>query len=284
MMRNCRRSAMMKGLNRRDVVARLAVAALAASLPAPTPAQKRTPLLKILTLVARKPELSQDRFRQHWLGIHGPMARKVPGIRGFILSEAVQDSAAAAPSAPYANRFDGIAHSWFANEEALHSAMNTGEARNWLADGDSFIDRAASRNFFVREQIVVQPPLTEGGLKRSLLMVRKPGTTHDDFMAHWTGQHASLAQGVPGLLGCVFNHIETALSTQGSPWTEIDGIAEVWWDSGAQNPGGRVVSPQSDVWAADGDSFIDRARTRVIVSLEHIIVPPSAGGRGSGSA
>jgi len=239
---------------------------LLAAEPAPPPS------MKIISIVARQPELSQDRFRQHWLGIHGPMARKVPDLLGFILSEAVQESAAAAPGALYKERFDGIAHVWYQSQEAMRHGMASQNARDWLADGDLFIDRKASRNFSVTEQIVVKPPRREGGLKRTLLLVRKPGTTHEAFLDHWTKRHADLARGVPGLLGCVFNRIDAALGSEAGPWTEIDGITETWWDGGATNLGGRVDSPQARRWAADGDLFLDSSRTRAIVSIEHVMI------------
>jgi uncharacterized protein (TIGR02118 family) len=260
------------GATRRDLLMALAAAPAALALSGPLQAQAvAAPPLKLVSIVARKPGLSVDRFRQHWLGIHGPMARKVPGIQGFILSEAVQDSGVAAPNANYRDAFDGIALIWYPGQEALRSGMASQTAKDWLADGDLFIDRAASRGFFVTEQIVVPPARTEGGIKRTVLLVRKPGTTHEQFMEHWTKTHAALAQGVPGLIGAVFNHIDSALG-QPSPHGEIDGIAELWWDSGAANMGGRVVTPQSTAWNADGALFLDQAKTRTMVSLEHVMI------------
>lgn len=260
-------------ITRRDVVAAVAALPALAALPgALRAAAIPPPPLKILSIVARKPDLSQDRFRQHWLGIHGPMARKVPNLLGFILSDAVQDSAAAAPTANYKERFDGIAHIWYQSQEAMRAGMASQYARDWIADGNLFIDRKASRNFIVTEQIVVPPPRLEGGLKRTLLLVRKPGTTHEQFLDHWTKRHAELAQGVPGLRGCVFNRIETSLGTEGSPWAEIDGITETWWDGGAANMGGRVESPQAAAWAADAANFLDGSKTRTIVSIEHVMI------------
>ncbi|MBT2187793.1 EthD domain-containing protein [Sphingobium nicotianae] len=265
------------GATRRDLMA--AIAALPAALALPGALRAATtPLpasIKLLSIVARREALSQDKFRQHWLGIHGPMAREVPGLNGFILSEAVGDSAAPAPGANYASRFDGIAHIWYPSRDAMRDGMATPGSRAWIADGDLFIDRAASRGYFVSEQVVVPPPRGEGGLKHTALLVRKAGTTHEQFMAHWAGRHAELARGVPGLVGCVFNHIETGMGAQ-NPWAEIDGIAEIWWDSGAVNMGGRVDSPQATAWLADGDLFIDRARSRNIVSLEHAMIDPPA--------
>lgn len=258
---------------RRTLLAGMAAAPAMMGLPiALKAAAASPPPFKVLSIVARKPGLSQDRFRQHWLGIYGPMARKIPQLLGFLLSEAVQDSAAAAPQANYKARFDGVAHIWYRSQEAMRAGMGSRNARDWLADGNLFIDREASRNFIVSEQIVVPPPRLEGGLKRTLLLVRKPGTTHKQFLDHWTKRHADLAQDVPGLLGCVFNRIETSLGAEGDPWAEIDGITETWWDGGAANMGGRVESPRAAAWAADGDAFLDGRKTRAIVSIEHVMI------------
>lgn len=261
---------------RRSLIAAMAAIPAVMATPRSLSANALPPsTVKAISIVARKPDLSQDTFRQHWLGIHGPMARKVPDLLGFILSEAVQDSGAAAPMANYKHRFDGIAHIWYRSPQAMRASMASQDARNWIADGNLFIDRQTSRNFSVTEQIVVPPSRLEGGLKRTLLLVRKPGTTHEEFLEHWTKKHADLAIGVPGLLGCVFNKIDASLGRDGSPWAEIDGITETWWDGGAGNMGGRVDSPKAAAWSADGAAFLDSSRTRAIVSIEHVMIQPT---------
>lgn len=260
---------------RRSLIAAMAAIPAVMAAPRSLSATALPPApAKAISIVARKPGLSHDVFRQHWLGIHGPMARKVPDLLGFILSEAVQDSGAAASMANYKHRFDGLAHIWFQSPQAMRASMASQDARNWIADGNLFIDRQASCNFSVTEQIIVPPPRLEGGLKRTLLLVRKPGTTHEEFLEHWTKKHADLARNVPGLLGCVFNRIDASLGREGSPWAEIDGITETWWDSGADNMGGRVESRQAAAWSADGAAFLDSSRTRAIVSIEHVMIEP----------
>jgi hypothetical protein len=261
------------GVTRRDLMGAMVAAPAALALPgAAFAAGPADPSIKLVSLVARKADLSADGFRRHWLGIHGPMARTVPGMDGFILSEAVQESARAAPEAPYAERFDGIAQSWHPAQDVMRAAFATQQGRDWLADGDLFIDRKASRGFFVKEQIVTTPARAEGGVKRTALLVRRQGVTHAQFVEQWTGRHAELARTVPGLTGCVFNRIETTLGGPASPWSEIDGIAEYWWDAGSVNLGERMTSPQWAAWSDHGDQFIDRARSRTIVSLEHVMI------------
>jgi hypothetical protein len=261
------------GVTRRTLMGAMVAAPAMAALPGNAfAAGAADPAVKVVSLVARKADLSADGFRQHWLGIHGPMARTVPGMNAFILSEAVQDSANAAPQALYSERFDGIAQSWHPAQDVMRAAFATQQGRDWLADGDLFIDRKASRGFLVKEQVVTAPARGEGGIKRTALLVRRQDVTHAQFVEQWTGRHAELARSVPGLVGCVFNRIEAALGGPASPWGEIDGIAEYWWATGAVNHGERATSAQWAAWSAHGDQFIDRARSRTIVSLDHVMI------------
>jgi len=250
-------------VTRRRVVGGMIATPAAMSFPASASAAGATPTAKIIAIVARKAGLSPDRFRAHWLGEHAPLAGELPGIDGLVLSEAVLSGTGDGP-------FDGIAHAWYPRRDALRAGLATPEARAWIADGNVFIDRDASRTFLVSEQIVIAPPRSQGGIKQNMLLVRRPGMTHAQFLAEWTGAHAELARDMPGLVGCVFNRVDAALGA-GSAWSEIGGIAELWWEDGAINLGGAVASPQASAWAADGDRFIDRERSRTIVSLEHVV-------------
>ena len=39
------------------------------------------PMIKSLSLLTRKPGMTHEQFVKHWLEVHGPLARKVPGLR-----------------------------------------------------------------------------------------------------------------------------------------------------------------------------------------------------------
>jgi hypothetical protein len=239
--------------------------------------------MKTVTFVARKPEMAAERFRMLWIGEHGTTARQVPGIAGLVLSEALQDSAAAAPGAPYPLAFDGIETAWFASAGGADGRPWSTSPGDRPATAASIVDESASRRFVASEQVVMPPPIREGAIKRTLLMVRKQGLSREEFMERWTIGHAKLAVDVPGLLGCVFNHVLPAPAHSGTPEAAIDGVAELWWEGRPGNPGTRVVAAQADAWLADGDAFTDRDRTRVIVSLDHVIIPPPSA-RGAATA
>ena len=41
-------------------------------------------MIKSLSLLTRRPELSHAEFVRHWLDIHAPLAHAVPGVRRYV--------------------------------------------------------------------------------------------------------------------------------------------------------------------------------------------------------
>jgi hypothetical protein len=235
------------------------------------------PVAKMVSLVVSRPDIPAERFRALWIGEHARTTARMPGVAGLVLSEVLQGGAAS-PGTPWPFAIAGIETAWVTRPaNARGSGMATDPADVLSPLATSVIDASASRRLMVQEQVVVPPLGKEGAVKRTLLMVRKEGLARDDFIARWTIGHARLAADVPGLLGCVFNHILPGPGGHRTSKPAIDGIAELWWEGTPENPGARVVTPQADAWLADGDTFTDRDRTRVIVSLDHVIIsPPTA--------
>jgi len=62
-------------------------------------------------------------------------------------------------------------------------------------------------------------------MKAIILLIRKQGTTHEDFVAWWLKRHAPLARQLPGLRRALFNVVSTP--GEGDP----DGVSELWFDS-----------------------------------------------------
>ena len=70
-------------------------------------------------------------------------------------------------------------------------------------------------------------------IKSISLLTRRPELTHDEFVRHWVTIHAPLAHAVPKLKRYVQSHI-VAERTRPDIETldvDIDGIAELWYDS-----------------------------------------------------
>ena len=64
-------------------------------------------------------------------------------------------------------------------------------------------------------------------MKAIILLTRKPGTTHEEFVDWWLNRHAPLARQLPRLRKAVFNVVDQP--GDGEP----DGVSELWFDSHA---------------------------------------------------
>jgi uncharacterized protein (TIGR02118 family) len=111
-------------------------------------------MIKVLSLLTRKPEISHEQFVKHWLDIHGPLALSVPGIRRYVQSH-IFGTRKRADIAEIDVEVDGIAELWYDDQEALARAAATPEMKRLTDDGARFIGRIKS---YVVEEIEIIPP------------------------------------------------------------------------------------------------------------------------------
>ncbi|HUO64335.1 MAG TPA: EthD domain-containing protein [Terriglobales bacterium] len=111
-------------------------------------------------------------------------------------------------------------------------------------------------------------------IKSVSLLTRKPGMTHEQFMAHWMEIHAPLAHAVPGLRRYVQSHILDEPTRPDIPTTavDVDGIAELWYDDRAAMTRAHA-SPEAKALFADGALFIGRIKTFIVD--EKVLIPPT---------
>jgi uncharacterized protein (TIGR02118 family) len=97
--------------------------------------------------------------------------------------------------------------------------------------------------------------------KAIILLTRRDGATHEEFAAWWLGEHAPLAQRLPGLRGLRFNLVD-------APDAGIDGITELWFDS-RDDFDAAYATDHGERVAADSLANVSR-RERLFVS-EHTL-------------
>ena len=91
-------------------------------------------MIKLVYCIAKRPDLSDAAFFDYWENVHGPIGRRIPGLRRLVQSHALTDG-------PGGRRdFDGVAELWFDDLVALSAARNTAEWRASTADEAHFID------------------------------------------------------------------------------------------------------------------------------------------------
>ena len=110
-------------------------------------------MIKRISLLSRRPELSHEEFARHWLDVHGPLARHVPGIRRYVQSH-IQSESVRADIAATEVEIDGIAELWYDSLEAMERSSATPEARTLYADGALFIGKI--KTYVVDEKAIVE--------------------------------------------------------------------------------------------------------------------------------
>jgi uncharacterized protein (TIGR02118 family) len=104
-----------------------------------------TRMLKVMSMMKRRTDLSFDQFR-HWAQNEHPLlAQKLPGLRGYRMNVAKEES----PDNPY----DAVSEMWFDSAEARLAAMATDAGK--AAGGDAASHCASRFHFLVDEKVFV---------------------------------------------------------------------------------------------------------------------------------
>ena len=86
-------------------------------------------------------------FSRYWREVHGPIGRRIPGLRRLVQSHSVSHPNDMSPAA-----FDGMAELWFDDIAALEVARRSPEWRASSADEVNFIDGTRTALFLTEEQ------------------------------------------------------------------------------------------------------------------------------------
>jgi uncharacterized protein (TIGR02118 family) len=103
-------------------------------------------MIKRVSLVRRREDLSREAFVEHWLGPHAEIIRRMPGLRGYrvdVIRSWVGD----------AEPWDGVGELWFETREDLDTAF-AAVADELAADRASFL--AESRAAIVEEHVILR--------------------------------------------------------------------------------------------------------------------------------
>ena len=110
-------------------------------------------MIKSVSLLTRKAQISHEEFVKHWLEVHAPLAHAVPGVRRYVQSHIVGERTRPDISTTDVE-IDGIAELWYDDQAAMERANASPEATALHADGALFIGRIKS---FITEEKVIIP-------------------------------------------------------------------------------------------------------------------------------
>lgn len=109
-------------------------------------------MIKSISLLTRKDNITHEQFVKHWLEVHGPLAHAVPGMRRYVQSHILAERRR--PDIPTLQvPVDGIAESWYDDLEAMKAAAASPEAKILYDDGATFIGQIKS--FTIDEKVII---------------------------------------------------------------------------------------------------------------------------------
>ena len=95
--------------------------------------------------------MTLDEFSRYWREVHGPIGRRIPGLRRLVQSLAVPHATDMGPP-----DFDGMAELWFDDLSALAAARRSPEWKASTEDEANFIDPTRSAVFVTEEREIPQ--------------------------------------------------------------------------------------------------------------------------------
>jgi uncharacterized protein (TIGR02118 family) len=111
-------------------------------------------------------------------------------------------------------------------------------------------------------------------LKVDILVVRKDGTTHDEFLAYWRDRHATFFASQPIVQKTVRRYLQSrtiADPPAGAPVAEFDGVAQLWFDDVAGCNDYLRSENYRDVIRLDELKFTNPDKTTMLFSKETTI-------------
>jgi uncharacterized protein (TIGR02118 family) len=111
------------------------------------------PLIKRMSLLRRRPDVSPEQFRHEWRIEHARLVRATGGVFGYRQNLIVERQAPkGTPVGYYGLPIDGIVELWFETAESLDAAFASAEGRTLMAHARVFI--AEITTFLVEPHVI----------------------------------------------------------------------------------------------------------------------------------
>lgn len=185
-------------------------------------------------LLTRRPDCTNEQFRNHWRNVHGPLAAKLPHLRAYEQNHIVRSVQVANCPIPEALVFDGVSKLWFDDYEAMKLAVASNEYSEVAADELNFM--LPSKVVSV-EQWQLCARSTVRRLKKCLkcisLLTRTSSQPIQDFQTRLRSSLDGVTSKHPGIVGCTQNIVigrSQAGRHLGYNDLQIDSVIEFWFE------------------------------------------------------
>ena len=212
-------------------------------------------MIKTLALLRKADALGGEAFLETWS--RAARAQLTNGVRRSVMYVVQPPPPSPPGSPPLPLQVDGIEELWFESASALEAFQVSPPRRAFLKNA------VAAMSHVVFEEATIADEMPKGAtgagmVKRLVVLLRKAGFTHEQFIRHWVDVHAPLALKVVGGARryCQLYVMRTLPDPGGTPdlGVEIDGFSESWFDDPAHLarsldiPGGAELARDNRVY------------------------------------
>jgi uncharacterized protein (TIGR02118 family) len=221
-------------------------------------------MIKLITLLKRKPGISVQAFQEHWLNIHGPLVAKAPGLTRYVQSHALIQGYAKGDLL-----FDGIEERWFDALQVMQAFCKSPEAETAVRDAATFLDGSRTVVMPVDVFVVKDGPIPKNAVKNIEFVTRRSGMALPAFQRYWREIHGPIASRIPVIRRYEQNHLTlSAYAEDAAP--PYDGLAVTWFDSTAEMRRG-TATPEYAATRLDEANFLPPGHLPIIIAHEHVV-------------
>jgi uncharacterized protein (TIGR02118 family) len=109
-------------------------------------------MIKLLSLLTRKDDITHEEFVRYWYDVHAPLALAVPGIRRYVQSH-ITDIRSRPDIPDTGVEVDGIAELWYDDLASFEQAAATPEMKRLTDDGALFIGQI--KTYVIEERQII---------------------------------------------------------------------------------------------------------------------------------
>ncbi|WP_207840024.1 EthD domain-containing protein [Williamsia soli] len=250
-------------------------------------------MIRLITMVRRRSELSLSEFQQSWRDEHGPLVASHQSRLGILRYTQTHWDGNPVPTAVAEARgsmepaYDGVNESWWESEETLIAALQSRAGEEILASEKAVSDMAESPVWVAHEYPQFSLSLTPYVARPNSTIVKghftlrqRADLTLAEAQLYWRTVHGPLIRSMSPILGLlayqqvhrfespVEEMLRNARGTAAAPYL---GHAEMWYDQSVVRRAPEIVIANQRA-AEDEANFIDFARSVNAVGKEHVFV------------
>jgi EthD domain len=98
------------------------------------------PFIKRMSTLKRRTDVSAERFKTEWFGLHAILVKRIPGVIGYTQNLIINRTRADGTAANYDElSIDGFVELWFSDQAGIDASFATGQAKTLMTHALEFI-------------------------------------------------------------------------------------------------------------------------------------------------